>query len=657
MDVPQKLGKYEIRGVLGRGAMGVVYDGWDPSIARRVAIKSLPLPTQADAEAAEAVERFRREAQAAGRLTHPNIVSVFDYGETADAAYIVMEFVDGPTLKSLLDKRERFPLDRIRRIMADVLAGLGYSHAHGVVHRDIKPGNVMLASDGRAKIADFGIALVETSTMTQAGTVLGTPAYMSPEQFRGEPLDKRTDVYSAGVLLYQLLSGKRPFEGGLTAVMHKALNSEPPPPSELLVTAPPALDAVVRRAMAKRPQDRFASAEAFANAVDAALDNTIIIPGPSPDSPGRPRRWWLAGGGAAVIVALAGAGWFLTRPAPPAPAPPPNAPIGNQVPPPASTQTPTPTQALAPGTKSVPPLAPEQTPPTQVQPPPTQVQPPPASEVQPITPPVVPPPSPPAHGTTELTPPVAVEPLTFFAPALLEHVNAALHAAPCALAGAAQTESTGPLRVFGAAGDTTATALHDQISGLVGTKSWNWEVNAVDPVYCPALALLHPISVIAGAPGPGVGLTLDGDRTVLREDDYIRPRITMPDFAGEVRVDYLVHDGTFTHLYPSVAEDVPATAKEPAHKWDRQPSQRLAAGARFALGDPGLGKPRWQSGPPYGIDMIIAVASSTPLRVTAASNYGDKDDPYLADLARAIEQARAAGARVSGALLLVDVTP
>ena len=258
------LGKYEIKRPLGRGAMGTVYEGWDPIIARRVAIKTVRCRTMPMiAETEEALARFRREAQAAGRLTHPNIVGVFDYGETDDLAYIVMEFVDGPPLKTLLDKQERFALADALRVMEDLLAGLQFSHERGVVHRDIKPANVMLTSGGQAKIADFGIARIESSSMTQAGTLLGTPAYMSPEQFMGQVVDARTDIYSSGVLLYQLLTGERPFEGGMSAIMHKALNTEPPAPSQLSVTAPPAFDAVVRRAMAKRPEDRYASAAAF----------------------------------------------------------------------------------------------------------------------------------------------------------------------------------------------------------------------------------------------------------------------------------------------------------------------------------------------------------------------------------------------------------
>src|SRR5689334_15961233 len=263
-QIIESLGKYEIKRPLGRGAMGTVYEGWDPIIARRVAIKTVRLPDHSDdAETQEALARFRREAQAAGRLTHPNIVGVFDYGETDDLAYIVMEYVDGPSLKALLDKQERFALTDAVRVMEGLLAGLQFSHERGVVHRDIKPANVMLTAEGQAKIADFGIARIESSSITQAGTLLGTPAYMSPEQFMGQVVDARTDIYSSGVLLYQLLTGQRPFEGSFTTIMHKVLYTEPLAPSQLAVTLPRAIDAVVLKAMAKQPQDRYASADAF----------------------------------------------------------------------------------------------------------------------------------------------------------------------------------------------------------------------------------------------------------------------------------------------------------------------------------------------------------------------------------------------------------
>ena len=248
-----------------------------------------------------------------------------------------MEFVDGPPLKELLDKQERFALADTVRVMEDLLAGLQFSHERGVVHRDIKPANVMLTSSGQAKIADFGIARIESSSMTQAGTLLGTPAYMSPEQFMGQVVDARTDIYSSGVLLYQMLTGERPFEGSMSAIMHKALNTEPPAPSQLSVTAPPSFDAVVRRAMAKRPEDRFASASAFAEAMQTALANpaepavredetTMVVAPPPGAAAATPRTIPVATpakrpGAPAVALAVAllgiiggGAWWFVSQP-------------------------------------------------------------------------------------------------------------------------------------------------------------------------------------------------------------------------------------------------------------------------------------------------------------------------------------------------------
>ncbi|MFO1026595.1 MAG: serine/threonine-protein kinase [Acetobacteraceae bacterium] len=275
MDTLEKLGKYEIKRVLGRGAMGVVYEGWDPTIQRVVAIKTVPISDTDDEETREAIARFRREAQAAGRLTHPNIVSVFDYGETNELAYIVMEFVNGPSLKEVMGKNDRFALPDVVKIMQDVLAGLEHSHEQGVVHRDIKPANLMLTSTDRSrariKISDFGIARIESSSMTQAGVMMGTPTYMSPEQFMGQTVDPRTDIYACGVLLYQMLTGERPFEGGLSAIMHKVLNTEPIPPSQLSVNVTPALDTVVKKAMAKRPAERFQSAHDFSEALVTAV--------------------------------------------------------------------------------------------------------------------------------------------------------------------------------------------------------------------------------------------------------------------------------------------------------------------------------------------------------------------------------------------------
>jgi len=319
------LGKYEIRAKISKGPMSTVYEGWDTAIDRRVAIKAVPLAQTGQSEGWQHLTRFKREAQAAGRLQHPSVVAIFDYGETAEFAFIVMEFVDGGTLKSALEAGTRFSIDEINRLMQDILAGLQYSHDRGIVHRDIKPANIMLTGDGHAKIADFGIARVDHSDITQVGMIMGTPAYMSPEQFRGEAISLSTDIYSAGVILYQLLTSERPFDGGLATIMHKALSTEPPKPSDISRTAPRAVDGVVARAMAKQPERRFKDAKQFAQALRDALAIKQAEPvvrsmaaqrvhGPSRRATAPSYAYPVAG---ALLVMLAAAGgvagyWMLT---------------------------------------------------------------------------------------------------------------------------------------------------------------------------------------------------------------------------------------------------------------------------------------------------------------------------------------------------------
>ena len=284
-----KLGKYAIRRELGKGAMGIVYEGFDPVIERTVAIKTI-LPQQLNAdEAAQVLARFKREAQAAGRLNHPGIVAVYDYGEVVidedhtmvagDAAdkarqrvaFIAMEFVKGKELREFFEANERFALKDVERLMGEILDALAHAHANGVVHRDMKPANLIVLANGKVKIADFGIARIEKSELTQVGTVMGTPAYMSPEQFMGQPVDGRSDIFSCGVILYQFLTGEKPFTGNSTTIMYKVLHEEPLAPSLLNVALPAAFDAVVKKAMAKNPDERYQTAQEFAQSIKATL--------------------------------------------------------------------------------------------------------------------------------------------------------------------------------------------------------------------------------------------------------------------------------------------------------------------------------------------------------------------------------------------------
>jgi serine/threonine-protein kinase len=489
MDDPKPaivtLGKYQIRGTLGRGAMGTVYDGWDPVIGRRVAIKTVRMLDHDDAEAQEALARFKNEAQAAGRLSHPNIVAVYDYGESDETAYIVMEFIDGQTLKDRLDTREPIPLAETVRIMQLVLAALQFSHAKGVIHRDIKPGNVMLTTDGQVKLADFGIARIESSVMTQVGTMIGTPAYMSPEQLLAEPVDARTDIYSSGVLLYQLLTGERPFEGGLPAIMHKALNTTPKRPSEVSLTAPPALDAVVARAMARRPEDRYPNAASFALALRDAfaepqtglaslglgLDDeaTMVVtpsarppatqpPSPSPKTPApRPSRTAnpaLLGGAAAILLALIGGGaWFALRPS--APQPPP------------TTVAPEPNPAVNP-----PPVEPSKPPQAEAAPPPPN----PSADAIPPAPPEPQVPPAPAPAPVALALPTAA--------AIRDALRSVPDSARCSLPQFTVADD-GHVNIAGIVGSGAPdTSLHDAVQAATSGAPLTWTTRTIDGPYC-----------------------------------------------------------------------------------------------------------------------------------------------------------------------------
>jgi serine/threonine-protein kinase len=286
VPLPDTLGKYKILRELGRGAMGVVYRGFDPFIEREVAIKTLRTDAIDGKEKAVLLERFKKEAQAAGRMNHANIVQIYEYGEDADQVFIAMEIVQGVELRDYLEDGSRFSMESIVAMMGELLEALGFAHKHGVVHRDIKPGNIVVLPDGHIKIMDFGIARLESSTLTQAGTVLGTPSYMSPEQFMAQRVDPRSDLFSAGAILYELLTGEKAFPGNaFSTIMHKVLKEEPPPPSELNVLVTPHFDLVVRKALSKRPDARYQNAAEFADALRRALAGESPSPAQRGTSP------------------------------------------------------------------------------------------------------------------------------------------------------------------------------------------------------------------------------------------------------------------------------------------------------------------------------------------------------------------------------------
>ena len=280
---PDKLGRYEILRELGHGAMGVVYEATDPTIGRRVALKAIRfdgIGTTAD----EAAKRFKNEARAAGGLNHPNLVTVYDAGEDGGNLYLAMEFIEGSNLDELLRAQHTLPPQKAIDIIRQVCSGLDFAHSKGIVHRDIKPANVMLGPHGVVKITDFGIARAGEA-MTLTGQVIGTPHYMSPEQVVGKTLDGRSDLFSVGVMLYEMITGERPFEGqSITTIMYKIVHETPVSPRKLDSTIHPGLSAVIEKALAKAPEERFQTGADLTKALEnyerspIAQSSTLDLP-------------------------------------------------------------------------------------------------------------------------------------------------------------------------------------------------------------------------------------------------------------------------------------------------------------------------------------------------------------------------------------------
>src|SRR5262245_37104528 len=266
----QKLGRFEIIREIGKGAMGVVYLAHDPRIDRKIAIKMIAIPPGiSPQEARETRHRFVREAQAAGKLTHPNIITIYDVVEETDRSYIAMEYIQGDTLEAHTKPGSLLPLEKVLGIISQACSALDYAHQNKVVHRDIKPANLMLVKGDLLKITDFGLAKSPNAQLTQDGVLIGTPNYMSPEQISGRTMDGRSDFFSLGVVLYELLTGERPFGGDtISTIIYRILYEEPRPPRIVNEKLPPAFDTLLKRALAKDPADRFQTGAEFADALN-----------------------------------------------------------------------------------------------------------------------------------------------------------------------------------------------------------------------------------------------------------------------------------------------------------------------------------------------------------------------------------------------------
>lgn len=265
--LPTQIGKYRVEGVLGEGSMGVVYRAHDPELHRRVAVKTLHKEVLSGPTGAEMLERFKREANAGIRLSHKHVVTVYEYGEDARQAFMAMELIDGQSLRALNQQRAPWPLLEALELANQLLEALDFFHERGVVHRDIKPANIMIDTAGNLTVTDFGIARTEASELTQVGTILGTPSYMSPEQITGQRVDGRSDLFSVGVILYEMLTAEKPFRGEVITIAHHIVCEPHPEPSTLNDTLPPAVDRLFRQALAKRPEDRFRNGTEFREAL------------------------------------------------------------------------------------------------------------------------------------------------------------------------------------------------------------------------------------------------------------------------------------------------------------------------------------------------------------------------------------------------------
>lgn len=324
--LPEHIGRFKVEALLGRGGMGEVYQAFDPTLQRTVAVKTV----RPDIDRPEYLDRLMREAQACARLSHPNIVTVYEAGQIDGIVYIAMEYLQGENLSQVLERKD-LSFEAKLRILAQVLEALHHAHGLEVVHRDIKPSNIHIQSDGTVKLVDFGLArMLQADTLTASGNVLGTPHYASPEQLKGEEIDRRTDIYSTGVMAYEMLSGRRPFEpdnSSISSVILKVIQEMPAPMDTDMSRMLPEIEGIVSRAMAKSPADRFQSAEEMRQAlvdflarsraqitqIESHGGSTVVarsaqtIPempltaaGPEAES----RRWWWAGGAAAAAVVV-----------------------------------------------------------------------------------------------------------------------------------------------------------------------------------------------------------------------------------------------------------------------------------------------------------------------------------------------------------------
>jgi len=644
-----------------------VYECLDPDLDRSVAIKTL-LPAE-DAEGEEHLRRFKGEAQALARLAHQNIVRIYDYDDrTEDFPFIVMEFVEGGSLRQLLDPEHPMPPARAVALVRQVLAGLAATHRIGVIHRDIKPGNILMRGD-QALIADFGIARIADKRSTMVGTVIGTAHYMAPEQLLGGDIDHRADIWSTGVLLYQALTGRQPFDGGNALVIMEAIrNTNPRPPSEVNPDGgiSGALDQVVLKSLAKRPEDRFASAEAFSQALLDAMnapsevERTIVMhapgaapaggtasgpavsprtspppqgalaPGGAPGGRSSALPWIAGGAGAAVLAGIGLTVWLLASTPTPVP-------IQRPVEPPQTTaDLPEPARPAggAPAEQPAPltpapsaPAPPASAPPTAA--PPTSASPTPAPADPPAAP-VAPRIDPPAPEAPPL--PRLADLRNMVDTAECAVIGGSLEPGRMILNGLGINETVAPLR-------TLWTTLRDADPPGAGSR---FDVVALNRVagLCEALGIVRPLAVPVGSTRRPVGIRLDAKAARLRTDVPFTLSVAMPEFGGWVQLDYFSFaDNAVLH----VGLSSPRLRAQPA---PLPHAVQLAANEQAVVFSGAAGSP--------GEDVVIAIVSRERLFAQPRPDIEDAAT-YLAAL-RAALAAQAPGS-IAAHVIPVIIAP
>ncbi len=568
-----KLGKYVIDSVIGRGAMGVVYKAHDPNMDRPVAIKVLRADILEAEERANLLTRFAGEAKAYGRLLHPNIVTCYGCDEIDGQMAIVMEYVDGHSLKQMFDTKVNFPPAAARQIMRQLLDALAYSHNHGVIHRDIKPANLLLTRDGRLKITDFGIARIDTTSVTQTGYVLGSPSYMSPEQFAGGKVDARSDLFSAAVLLYQLLTGRKPFPAtDLGEALHQVMTSTPALPSSINSGLDPALDAVVMKGLSKAPENRFASAEVFAQALDCAfarppaanapataeatqtvLVSTATTPAANiaPAAPPARQRFVAMAGGAAVLLAAIGV-WSTSL----------------------STRAPDEANRLSLAESSTP-LSNDSLATTAVATTGAETN------------------------KSSLTPVATVASLQSDVPDVVPLPVVNERVVRDALASyicddvSVSVDARQRVTVKGAiAAPASAEKVKSEVLKIPGVNGVEADLTALPRAYCDVVAVVKPFIA------EGKDVDHEGIQPIaFKEGDPLVLDVRAPGFPAYMYVDYFMRDGSVVHLYPSPGEG----------------ENQVSANSRMRIGEPGGNRRQWEVSPPFGQELITIIGAKQPL--------------------------------------------